>query len=70
MKNHLALIRVEYGWIQSASLRSMVVDCTSFAVVKDASAKPILEAPVSVPSKDEKILTETEALDPSYVFTT
>ena len=70
MKNHLALIRVEYGWIQSTSLRSIVVDRTSFAVVKDASARLILEEPVSVPLKDEKILSETEALDPSYVFTT
>lgn len=38
--------------------------------MKDASARPILEAPVSVPLKDEKILSETEVLDPSYIFTT
>jgi len=70
MKNHLALILVEYGRIQSTSLRSIVVDRASFAVVKDASARPILEALVSVPLKDEKTLSETEVLDPSYIFTT
>ena len=70
MKNHLALVLVEYCRVQSTSLRSIVVDCTSFAVMKDASARPIFEAPVSVPLKDEEILSETEAFDPSYVFTT
>ena len=67
MKNHLSLILVEYGWIQPTTLRPILVDCTSFTVVKDASARQIPEVMAPVPLEDERILVETQLLDSGYV---
>ena len=48
------------------TLRSIIVDCTLFSVVKDTSARHILEVMASV-LDDEKIFPETQLLDSGYV---
>jgi len=58
---------MEDGRIQPTTLRPIIVDGASLTVMKDASARQILELPVPVLLDDEEILRETKAPYPDDI---
>jgi hypothetical protein len=60
IENYFSLGFVENGRVQSATLRPIIVDGASLAVMKDASPRQILELSTPILIDDEVFLGELE----------
>jgi hypothetical protein len=67
IENNFSHAFIENGWVQSTTLRPIIVDGASVTVMKDASPRQILEQTIPILFDHEEILEETKASYPDDI---